>query len=343
MYEKDKVLEQRGGGQRNSSISLIRLISLLMIITCHIMQWLGLELAWWFNIGVQIFLCISGWLYGQRDVSEITIFYNRRFKKILLPYFIVFISCGIIQFLFVRSVFKSTIFIKGLFINATLTGGEHLWFISTILLCYILTPLLQAYRNKYVKDQKNLLLFFVGAVIIIYIFFGAFNELYNPAWINCYIIGYLLGVNDNRNYINVKILIALIGIITIMCNGIQIYCSYIIYRNFQGYQYFCNYNHVTLGVFLFLTMKVLFDRMNLVKLDKILTITDLYSYEIYLVHQFIILGPFSLMAFTEILPINILIIFVGVIVLAWILKNMEEVVEYVILYFVGNNKNITGM
>ncbi len=49
------------------------------------------------------------------------------------------------------------------------------------------------------------------------------------------------------------------------------------------------------------------------------------------------------MAFTEILPINILIIFVGVIVLAWILKNMEEVVEYVILYFVGNNKNITGM
>lgn len=41
------------------SISLIRLIATLFIITCHIMQYLTIELAWWFNVGVQIF-CMEG-------------------------------------------------------------------------------------------------------------------------------------------------------------------------------------------------------------------------------------------------------------------------------------------
>lgn len=44
------------------SVSLIRLIATIFIITCHIMQYLSIELAWWFNVGVQIFLCMS-WLF----------------------------------------------------------------------------------------------------------------------------------------------------------------------------------------------------------------------------------------------------------------------------------------
>ena len=34
------------------SVSLIRLIATIFIITCHIMQYLSIELAWWFNVGV---------------------------------------------------------------------------------------------------------------------------------------------------------------------------------------------------------------------------------------------------------------------------------------------------
>lgn len=48
------------------SVSLIRLIATIFIITCHIMQYLSIELAWWFNVGVQIFLCMSGYLYGKK-------------------------------------------------------------------------------------------------------------------------------------------------------------------------------------------------------------------------------------------------------------------------------------
>jgi len=41
---------------------MIRMIALLMIISCHIFQWLGYEAAFWINLGVQIFFFISGFL-----------------------------------------------------------------------------------------------------------------------------------------------------------------------------------------------------------------------------------------------------------------------------------------
>ena len=57
------------------SISLLRMVAMLSIVSCHIFQYYGNFLAWWFNVGVQIFLCISGYLYGQKDIGEITAFY----------------------------------------------------------------------------------------------------------------------------------------------------------------------------------------------------------------------------------------------------------------------------
>lgn len=77
---------------------------MLMIISCHIMQYYDLELAWWFNVGVQIFLCISGFLYGQKSIDNVTDFYNKRLKKILIPYYLVFIPFGITEFIFARDV-----------------------------------------------------------------------------------------------------------------------------------------------------------------------------------------------------------------------------------------------
>ena len=42
------------------SISCIRFIAFTFIIICHILQYFGNGLCWWFNVGVQIFLAISG-------------------------------------------------------------------------------------------------------------------------------------------------------------------------------------------------------------------------------------------------------------------------------------------
>ena len=55
--------------EKNASISLIRMVAMSFIIICHIFQTYGNELAWWFNVGVQIFLIISGYLYCSKDYS----------------------------------------------------------------------------------------------------------------------------------------------------------------------------------------------------------------------------------------------------------------------------------
>lgn len=70
-----------GEGGKNNAISFIRMIAMEMIIICHIMQYYDFVLAWWFNVGVQIFLCISGFLYGQKAIENIARFYNQRIKR----------------------------------------------------------------------------------------------------------------------------------------------------------------------------------------------------------------------------------------------------------------------
>jgi len=45
----------------------------------------------WLNVGVQISLTISGYLYARKDINGgITSYYKKRFLKICIPYYIVF-------------------------------------------------------------------------------------------------------------------------------------------------------------------------------------------------------------------------------------------------------------
>lgn len=311
-----------GGGYRNSAISLIRLLSMLMIISCHIMQYYDLELAWWFNVGVQIFLCISGFLYGQKSIDNVTDFYNKRLKKILIPYYLVFIPFGIIEFIFARDAFSIKDYAMGLVLCSTIKGAGHLWFIPTILMCYLITPLLQGYRNKCVEGKRTIVVFTVLGVIITSVLIQGFTT-FNPAWICCYVIGYALGMNEKGKYISETVLMIIAGIIAVAGNAVQIYCDYVANIDFTGFGIIKNYNHVMLGVFIFLLLKVAFEKVNLNRIGKLLKLSDAYSFEVYLVHVLLILGPFSLLALTEYSLFNILIMLLGVSILAFVLKKAE--------------------
>ena len=82
----------------------------------------------------------------------------------------------------------------------------------------------------------------------------------------------------------------------------------------------CVYAHVLLGVALFVIFKSLFSSAfkngypDFIK--KICSYSDKYSYDIYLVHQFVILGPFSLMNLTDVLALNLILIVIIVVVAA---------------------------
>lgn len=51
--------------KKNYSVSFARFMAVLLIIGCHLLQHIFVSnLAWVFNVGVQIFLVVSGYLYG---------------------------------------------------------------------------------------------------------------------------------------------------------------------------------------------------------------------------------------------------------------------------------------
>ncbi len=314
------------GGQRSYSVSLIRLISLLMIITCHVFQYLGNELAWWFNVGVQIFLCISGYLYGQKATGDIKGFYGRRFAKILVPFFVVLVPALLLNLASgnVRLVQALSAFLM----HSTISGGGHLWFVPTILICYVITPVLESFYQG--LNRKQYIVTTIIAFEIVAVFFYGFTDFYSGAWIGCYIIGYALGVNEKEPLVSTTAIMVLFGTLTSL-NLVQIYVDYYQTVSLFGsvgklYNILCDYNHVWLGVFFFLVLKEIFDKIEFSKkLRRTLDITDKYSYETYLVHQFLVLGPFTLMSLTSNLAVNIFIILIGIGVLAWLVKRIEMV------------------
>ena len=324
------IVKIKGGGGKKNAISFIRMIAMEMIIICHIMQYYDFVLAWWFNIGVQIFLCISGFLYGQKAIENIARFYNQRIKKILVPYYLTLIPFAFFEFAFCSAVISFKSLLEAIVLHTTLKGAGHLWFVPTILLCYLITPLIQIYRDEYVRSKRSWYVFLSFGVISVSLFFGLFNEFFNPAWIACYVIGYALGVNEKNLWVeNIK-LTRLIGIIALVGNVLQIFFQYVKRISFPGCGLFYNYNHVALGVFIFLVLKQFLEHRNLEKFGIVLQISDEYSYEVYLVHQLIILGPFSLLAVSKNMAVGIILIIAGIFLLAMVLKKGEKVIYKVI-------------
>ena len=69
------------------SITHLRALAILLIIACHFLQGMGNSLAFVFNVGVQIFLIISGYLYGTKDI-ETKKWIKKRLVKVYMPYLV---------------------------------------------------------------------------------------------------------------------------------------------------------------------------------------------------------------------------------------------------------------
>ena len=224
----------------------------------------------------------------------------------------------------------------------TIAGGEHLWYVPCCLFCYLLTPLIVRKFDFLftLKNKKKFLVYSLISLIVLCFIInrGAINN--NLALFFCYIIGIYMGKlkqkNKKRIYIGISIGICIIATI---CNSIQIIQNYIFKIELQGYilnlyKAFCNYAHVLLGIMLFLIMKKSIDYILKKDYPKFIKIIckkcDKYSYSVYLVHQFFILGPGSLMRLTSSLAINIIIILTLIIITSGIVYRLSSLIRDII-------------
>ena len=290
------------------------------------MQYLNIELAWWFNVGVQLFFVISGFLYGGKTITDPLEFYKKSFVKILLPYWIFFIVAVIVQRILVPDVFSwGKVFLAFLCVGR-IDGIEHLWFVQTILICYLLLPLLLLIKENIIHKTSGKAIIWTLFCILMLQFVGFSFSGYAmiPNRITCFAMGIVLaGVFQRKGSLTKPCFI--LGINALVMNVIRIYFHY--FRGITGNQLFDlfeRYAHGALGIALFL---LLYHILNNVRGNIILRFSDRYSYHIYLVHQIFILGPLTLMNVTSYIAVNILIIVVCILVSGVALERFSYYLE----------------
>ena len=133
------------------AIDIIRITATILIFLCHACvesgSAIGGMFGQFFNVGVPIFFLISGYLHSQKPISNIVKWYVRKFKRVCIPLYI-FLSILFILYVIAKlpihvSVWLQTIVpICGLTQNY-ISGCGHLWFLTHLLICYLITPFLQ--------------------------------------------------------------------------------------------------------------------------------------------------------------------------------------------------------
>ena len=155
---------------KDFNLSFVRLVSFLMIISCHILQGLNNIFAFWLNVGVQIFLFISGYLYGSKKVDDYKSFYLKRLNKILLPCSILVIIITILSKIFLNTSYSGITIVANILgfggFYGTIKLLTHTWFVSYILLCYFITPIL----DKYFNNENNLIKLIILIIFLSFIY-----------------------------------------------------------------------------------------------------------------------------------------------------------------------------
>ncbi len=298
--------------KRDYSISFVRCVAMIFIVACHIMQRDGfatdigvahIEWAFWFNIGVQMFLFISGYLHGKKIKINTVYFLKKALSKILIDYYIfLFVMLIVIHYSPWVAVENDEV-IGLVTLSKTISGLGHLWFVSTIMFCYLLLPIFLEIINE-IEKRNNII--FGGELfvllLVVHIVIKRLFDNFNPSWINCFVLGIIYSrLELRKKYKYIFTIVAIILCLVII--PIQFRIDYWPHGELspfcaRHYKYFCNYGHVFGGITIVLLLRTIYKRYcKKIKIYPILDWTDKYSYDVYLVHHIFVQSAFACVEF----------------------------------------------
>lgn len=273
----------------SKAISCIRGLAMLSIVVCHLLQTYDNDWAWVFNVGVQVFLVLSGFLYGHKEIHDWKGWFVKRLFKIYIPY-LLFLFAYLFLFLVFRkgtlSVMQAFSYIVDIQGFKILGGGKipglgHTWFLTAIAVCYAVTPLLQKLRRH--ADVVLPVIIMSAVVEYCYVRF----HLFYFSWIFLYAVGYYYPVAGRKLRLCVLLLFGLSFAYALSGIDGQIV------RDTGDVL-----NRVLHECFGFLSVLAGVPLLGACLAGKhigIMRLLDEYSYEIYLVHVFAMRSPFSLL------------------------------------------------
>lgn len=308
--------------QKDSSIVYIRVCAMWMILGCHLMEQFQHPLAhisaMFLNVGVELFLLISAYLYGQRKIHmKIIPWYKKRFYRIVAPYYV---FLGLLLCIYMFQGLQIDVFhwcVQFLLLQGFqiyVWGAEHLWFLTVLLFCYLLTPLLEWCEDKF-SPRKKLICFGISIVAQSFATVYISTQL-GRYWllINFYVICYELGARQFKcRTIKHVAVAALLGLFSIAGRLIGKICfdETVFYNVFIS-----GITHCMLAISIFEILQFLAPK----NAGKFITFFDSISYEVYLVHYMLIIGPISLFHYTDYFIVNIGIILVTTVAIACLIN-----------------------
>lgn len=303
-------------------ISYLRVFAMAMIVLCHLANHslLGIvhATAQFFNVGVEIFFIISGFLFGIKKIKgSYSKWYQRRFIRLLPSYYVFLVLLLVIHFcgnneIVTKSWIAQVFCLEGF--GYYVHGAEHLWFITIILLCYIITPLLDFLRFN-VSDRFNRILYMLSLLVCIYVTFGVNKQagIYLLK-LNIFIWAYICGSLYER-FLGVRqIIFCVLGVLGVFfrITGKVVFDSTILYDVLIV--------GISQGMIAFSFLGVFYGLFKNCKNSKAVAFFDSISYEIYLVHYMLVVGPVSLMQVTNYYLINCILVICISIILAKLLS-----------------------
>lgn len=141
-------------------ISILRVIAMLMIVICHVIGYYTFipghnHLGQFFNVGVEIFIFISGYLYSNKDIHFTWNFYWKRYKKLCIPSIVWgFLILCMTKFEAWKEFPVIILNLTGLnFLKDNwgllheFPGMGHTWFLTVIFMCYLMLPMLHRMKS----------------------------------------------------------------------------------------------------------------------------------------------------------------------------------------------------
>lgn len=287
--------------KRNVSVQLIRIIAMFMIISDHLLSVIDFSLKSLIvqvsNSGVLIFLLISGFLFGNRKIDNWKKWFINRILRICVPMWIFMIVDFIVEFTLwnnfdVKYVFIYAFNLQGIF--GVTIGGMNLWFLTLIMICYLITPALQWIKQKKLGRSfgiASLVIAIMLQVILAYTTDIGMVAGHTLSWcviaIGMYVAGYFMGNAILSENIGGVRLIAMTVLTTISSVVVLLFN-----RKFDGQIIYDRivifYGMVMIDLWICMVLYKLGRYLKAERVLKVINHLDSISYEFYIVHGLII-------------------------------------------------------
>lgn len=185
--------------KKDSVLSFVRVVAMLSIILGHWCTWKGINTFQLGGLGVEIFLLLSGYLYGTKEISNKVTWGKNRVLRLMPSLWITVVIHQVLLIvaghdLRISSLLLYLFDIQGLnriIVNVdlpTYLGMGQTWFITVIVVCYFLMTLLKNSKFEKTVDCHTDLFFILSICIQILLAYLGIQL----AYIIQFFIGYFL-------------------------------------------------------------------------------------------------------------------------------------------------------